>query len=38
MENPDSVDTETGNVEQMGEEGWVYTSQPNFTKNYEVYK
>ena len=38
MENPDSVDKETGNVEQMGEEGWVYTSQPNFTKNYEVYK
>jgi hypothetical protein len=38
MENPDSVDEETGNVEQMGEEGWLYTSQPNFTKNYEVYK
>ena len=38
MENPDSVNEETGNVEQLGEEGWVYTSQPNFTKNYEVYK
>jgi hypothetical protein len=38
MENPDSVDTETGNVEQMGEEGWVYTSQPGFTQKYEVYK
>jgi len=38
MENPDSVDEETGNVEQMGEEGWVYTSQPGFTQKYEVYK
>ena len=38
MENPNSVDEETGNVEQMGEEGWVYTSQPGFTQKYEVYK
>ena len=39
MENPDAVDEPTENIEQMSkEEGWVYTSQPNFTKNYEVYK
>ena len=39
MENPDAVDGPTENIEQMSkEEGWVYTSQPNFTKNYEVYK
>ena len=39
MENPDAVDQPTENIEQMSkEEGWVYTSQPNFTKNYEVYK
>jgi hypothetical protein len=38
MENPDSVDEETGNIEQMNEEGWVYTSQPGFTQKYEVYK
>jgi hypothetical protein len=39
MENPNSVSEETGNEEQMSEdEGWVYQSQPGFTKNYEVYK
>ena len=39
MENPDAVEEPTENIEQMSkEEGWVYTSQPNFTKNYEVYK
>jgi hypothetical protein len=39
MENPDAIDQPTENIEQMSkEEGWVYTSQPNFTKNYEVYK
>ena len=38
MENPDSIDEETGNIEQMNEEGWVYTSQPGFTQKYEVYK
>ena len=39
MENPDAVEQPTENIEQMSkEEGWVYTSQPNFTKNYEVYK
>ena len=39
MENPDAVDGPTENIEQMSEEeGWLYTSQPNFTKNYEVYK
>jgi hypothetical protein len=39
MENPNAVDQPTENIEQMSkEEGWVYTSQPNFTKNYEVYK
>jgi len=39
MENPDAVDQPTENVEQMSkEEDWVYTSQPNFTNNYEVYK
>ena len=39
MENPDAVEQPTENIEQMSkEEGWVYTSQPNFTKHYEVYK
>jgi hypothetical protein len=39
MENPDAVDGPTENIEQMSkEEDWVYTSQPNFTNNYEVYK
>jgi hypothetical protein len=39
MENPDAVDEPTENIEQMSkEEDWVYTSQPNFTNNYEVYK
>jgi hypothetical protein len=39
MENPDAVDGPTEGIEQMSkEEGWLYTSQPNFTKNYEVYK
>ena len=39
MENPDAIDQPTENVEQMSkEEDWVYTSQPNFTNNYEVYK
>jgi len=39
MENPDAVDQPTENIEQMSkEEDWVYTSQPNFTNNYEVYK
>jgi hypothetical protein len=39
MENPDAVDGPTENIQQMSEEeGWLYTSQPNFTKNYEVYK
>ena len=39
MENPDAVDQPTENIEQMSEEeGWVYSSQPNFTKHYEVYK
>jgi hypothetical protein len=39
MENPDAVEQPTENIEQMSEEeGWLYTSQPNFTKNYEVYK
>ena len=39
MENPDAVEESTENIEQMSEEeGWVYSSQPNFTKHYEVYK
>ena len=39
MENPDAVEGPTENIEQMSkEEDWVYTSQPNFTNNYEVYK
>jgi hypothetical protein len=39
MENPDAVEQPTENIEQMSkEEGWLYTSQPNFTNNYEVYK
>jgi hypothetical protein len=39
MENPDAVYQPTENIEQMSkEEEWVYTSQPNFTNNYEVYK
>jgi hypothetical protein len=39
MENPDAIEQPTEGIEQMKEEeGWVYSSQPNFTKNYEVYK
>ena len=39
MENPDAVEQPTENIQQMSEEeGWLYTSQPNFTKHYEVYK
>ena len=38
MENPDAVDVPTENIEQMSKEEWLYTSQPNFTNNYEVYK
>jgi len=38
MENPDAVEQPTENIEQMSKEEWLYTSQPNFTKNYEVYK
>jgi len=39
MENPVEVDQPTEDIQQMSEEeGWVYTSQPNFTKHYEVYK
>jgi hypothetical protein len=40
MENPETQDEATDNVSQMSseEEGWVYQSQPGFTKNYEVYK
>jgi len=38
MENPDAVEQPTENIEQMSKEEWLYTSQPNFTKHYEVYK
>jgi len=38
MENPDAVEQPTENIEQMSKEEWLYTSQPNFTNNYEVYK
>jgi hypothetical protein len=39
MENPETQSPQTEDVTQMSEEeGWVYTSQPGFTQNYEVYK
>jgi hypothetical protein len=40
MENPETVDESTDNIQQMSEEdeGWVYQSQPGFTQKYEVYK
>jgi hypothetical protein len=40
MENPETVDENTDNIQQMSEEeeGWVYQSQPGFTQKYEVYK
>jgi hypothetical protein len=38
MENPDAIEEPTENIEQMSKEEWLYTSQPNFTNNYEVYK
>ena len=40
MENPETIDENTDNIQQMSEEeeGWVYQSQPGFTQKYEVYK
>ena len=41
MENPETQDDSTDNISQMSavdDEGWVYQSQPGFSKNYEVYK